>query len=343
MEAQPRRVSSSIVSPCYGCSLRVDSVATVGGGEDPAAYFTRPAFNAALINDRLLIGATTPVQIFTLKGEFGGVLGRSGQGPGEFPSWITGIASGPNRSLHVFVGPQVVIFDSTLQFERKVTLAHGSLRPVVLSDGSYAGLARMPPTRGGGPPTAGDYKKVVDGPLFELFSRDGKYIRSVGATLSLADEIIAAGSGATVWTGKRAPYELKQWSQDGTLLRVFERITPAFDSSPYIGPWPYVPGRGPRARLLDVRQDSDGRLWTAFSVRKGGADLSVLTDSAVKQCCETVIEVLDPQTGTLLGTTRIAHHVFRLLDRGYIVAGASGENGEPLAIIFVGRLTVPKS
>lgn len=191
------------------------------------------------------------------------------------------------------------------------------------------------------PPAPDGYTRTFREPLFHLFDSTGALIRSVGAELTYADEIIAPGAGGTIWTAKRAPYELRQWAQGGSLLRILERATPAFGRAPYVGPWPYVPGDGPRPRLLAVRHDADGRLWTAFRIRRPGADIRVIDDRTLETCCITVLEVLDPANGALLGTATIPFHVYHLLPDEYILAGTTGSAGEPLVVLYRARLTVP--
>ncbi len=340
-DRQPSRTVSTATSACRDCRFEIDSVATLGRSETSGEYFVTPSFTGAVVGERLLVAATVPLLLFDLEGRFLGTHGRQGPGPGEFPGWIRGISVGPGRTVHTFVSQQVLVFDSSFGFLRKVPLARGSLGPTVLSDGRYAGMARVPPSRGGGPPARDGYTRTFPGPLFHLFGGDGTYLRSVGSSLSFADEIIAAGANGSIWTGKRAPYEIRQWSQDGSLLRVVERVTPSFDRTPYIGPWPYVPGQGPRPRLLAIRQDSAGRLWTAFAVRRQGVDQRTLSEGSLETCCETIIEVFDPVTGALLGTGKVPFYVHHLVDGGYIIAGTTGSNGEPLIVLYRAHLHVP--
>lgn len=338
---QPVHVSSTATQACHGCTLTIDSVSTIGGGTKPESYFETAAIDGVVVGERLMIAATVPVQVFSLEGRALGTLGRRGKGPGEFPSWITGMGVDARRNLHVFVVQEVVVFDSTLRFDHKVTLARGSLRPTVLSDGKYAGIARLTGSAIGTPPRKDSYIKTFEQPLFHLFSATGAHIRSIGTRLSLADGIIAPGADGTVWTAKHAPYELRQWAQDGALLRVFARSTPRFGNAPYLGPWPYVPGERPRARLLAMRQDERDHLWTAFSVKRPDASPNVASTDPIADCCETIIEVLDSATGDLLGTGRVPSHVYDFLADGYILTKASRDQDEPLVGLYRARLTLP--
>jgi hypothetical protein len=336
MDAQTVRITSRSTIPCPGCGLTLDSITTVGAGRGEGEYCARAALSPVVVNERLLVTSTVPIQMFDLGGKFIGTLGRQGQGPGEFPTWIAGgLATGAAGTLHAFLPQQAIVFDSALRFVRAVGFASGLRRPTVLDDGNYVGLGRMPSAQG--PPTASDYAASFEEPLFHVFDSNGVHIRSVGSTLSLADDIVAPGIGGTIWTGKRSPYEVSQWSQDGTLLRLIARETPRFARQPYIGPWPYVRGDGPRPHLLTVHQDSEGFLWTAARVVK--PDWRSAIRDGDDLCCESLIEVLDPTTGVLVGAVTLPMHVQRILDHGYIAALGEGTNGEPLLVLYRARVT----
>jgi hypothetical protein len=336
--AQPVIVSNAEV-PCRGCSLRIDSVATIGRGQAVGEYF-RGQQISVIVKDRLATSSTVPIQLFDLRGRFLGLLGREGQGPGEFPAWITGLASGPSNTLYAFVPrpPLAIVFDSALKFVRNVSLAKTSRNPTVLSNGNFAGLNQFPPSPSR-PPDSSEYAKTYAQPLFHVFSSTGAYLRSVGTSLSLADNMIAAGFGGTIWTAKDAPYELKQWSQDGALLRVIQRVTSFFGRSRYLGRWPFIAAQITRPNLANMFQDQEGLLWVAIRVVKPTWNRSMQPFEDF--CCETIIEVLDPANGTLFGTARIALPVQRIMEHGYLAGVATGRDGEPLLVLYRAQLTRP--
>lgn len=331
--AQAVTLSSTGTMPCRGCSLTIDSITTLGQTEQPGQFFAREAFSAVIVNGRVLVSSTAPIQMFDLNARFLGLLGRQGQGPGEFPTWLTGISLGPSKRIHAFAGQQVVVFDSSSGFLRAVTLGRGSQVPTVLSDGRYAGLARLP-AGGRASSTAPNYAQSFQSPLFHLFDSTGLFVRSAGTMLSHADQLISAGERGTVWTGKRAPYEMKQWSRDGLLLRTIERVTPWFDRTPY-NPFSSDADGRPRSELRRLFQDARGRLWTSVSIAKLPSSRGSV---AAASCCDSLIEVIDPASGALIASARVPHFVNSILEDGYIAATASGIGGEPLLVLYRARL-----
>jgi hypothetical protein len=91
---------------------------------------------------------------------------------------------------------------------------------------------------------------------------------------------------------------------------------------------------------LAVRQDSGGLLWVALKVAK--PDWSKAIEAGDEHCCESLIEVLNPLTGALLGSTRIPLHLQVLMADGYIGAVAEGEGGEPLLVLYRAQLAGPR-
>jgi hypothetical protein len=340
LEAQPALISSTDTSPCHGCTLALDSITTIGRGQNEGEYFARETIGAVVTNGRVWVISTLPLQVFDLAGHFVAGLGRIGQGPGEFPGWLDNISISPAHEVYAFSGLKTVVYDSTLRLLRQITLASRSLRVAVLTDGKVAGLNR-PPTSStrvlGSLPTPADYARTFAEPLFRVFSPTGSLLRPVGTTLAVADQIITAGTAGTVWTAKKAPYEIKQWAQDGTLLRAINRVTPFFDGSAWAGPYRSSDG-GDATNVVVIRQDSRGRLWTVIGVAKHNwKEL----ERAGKYCCESIVEILDPLTGELLASARIAAQVRFLMDDGYLGAIADGPSGEPLLVLYRARLTLP--
>jgi hypothetical protein len=245
---------------------------------------------------------------------------------------------GPSEGLYVFVEQQVSVFDSTRRFVRTFSLAQGARQSVVLSNGNVAGLNRFPPR----PTTQPDPSRPLETfaePLFHVFGANGALLRSVDTVLSTADDLIAPGAAGTVWTGKLAPYQLKQWAQDGRLLRTINRVTPFFDTRPYEFASGWFTARGPQPILADVYQDPRGFLWVGVVIPK--PNWKETTKAGQYFCCESLVEVLDPMTGALIASARIPLMPHRIMDDGYLAAVTTGPDDEPLLVLYRARLNIP--
>ncbi len=79
----------------------------------------------------------------------------------------------------------------------------------------------------------------------------------------------------------------------------------------------------------------------AYLVAEADAEKAVERGGRLQDCCYTVIEVLDPNTGALLGTGKVAPAIMWILEGGYLVGWDTGPDDEWLAPLYRARLVVP--
>jgi hypothetical protein len=136
---------------------------------------------------------------------------------------------------------------------------------------------------------------------------------------------IARGPGGTVFTTWLNRYRIEEWSADGTLRRIIE------PSRPWFTPWnsypPNLRSNPPPPWLDSIRVDVEqGLIWCLIHVPSGRwqseADIPTSDHAASptlherNRVFDTVIEVLDLQTGELIASRRIFSHISGYLNDG---------------------------
>lgn len=321
---QTKRVVVDTTRVCSVCRLAFDSVVTLAG-LDRERTAQRVQDVAAPADGRFVVlSRRLPVPVFSSAGALIDSIGWDG---GAMRTPPISQAVGPRRELFFFTDDaRGVVFDSIGRLRHAVILTGGVRKPVVLSDGKIAGLVPLIV-----PGTSKD--AAVDLPLIRLYDSTGARLRTIGSAAVDADAVLFAGKDRTMWTARFAPYELKQWSQSGELLRVVERPMSGFGGQQFLG----GAGGYVQPQLIAARQDEDGLLWVAYlsSMRKTGC-----RDVAAR-CWDSAVDVVDPDTGELIATGRLPILVSALLDHRYVSAFVDLSPDRRVAVIYRGRLTRP--
>jgi hypothetical protein len=182
----------------------------------------------------------------------------------------------------------------------------------------------------------------VGGPTTHIEAPDGTR-RSIGpGTIATptggtiqVPRSLAPATGDSFWMAPWAPYRLERWNARGELEFVLERQVDHLPHREYEVTWESGRLRTTFPILSAVGEDSEGRLWTAVAVEldSGGGALPPRG-----RRFESIIEVLDPRTGDLLGTGRVRGLVRGIHPDGRIVAHGEGDVGEPLLFVTQARL-----
>jgi hypothetical protein len=319
---QIKRIVIDTTRVCAGCRLTFDSVVTLGLSDRRQQRIQDVVAQADGRFVALTLGLRVPV--FSTTGALIDSIGAGGSAPRSTP---VAQAVGPRGELFLFSGDQrVVVFDSSGRFRRSLTLASSARGPVILSDGKIAVLTPllMP---------AGSKGSVAELPLIRLHDTTGAELRAFGSALADADAALFAGRNGTLWTA-RSPNELKEWSQTGQLLRVIERPMPGFGGRQFLGD---SASGFVQPQLIAARQDEAGLLWVAYinSMRKPGCA------KPAAQCWDSVVDVLNPDSGELIATGRLPVLASALLGYGYASALVDASTDRRVAVIYRGLLKRP--
>jgi hypothetical protein len=287
----------------------------------------------------------TDVIVFDSTGQYITRLGRRGGGPGEFESIVA--IDVVNDTVYVFDGrhSRLSLFGPDLRFARSVALdLKPTTRALVLPDGRLIVNASVRTSAAVGQPLH----------LMEA----GKLIRSFGSETGvfrmdvpgLLDRSIVAAGASNVWSAHQRAYLVDLLDvSTGTLLMQFARTASWFPS----GERPRIKGGSfvdepPPPRLASIATDAAGLLWLGFSV----AD--VRWRQAVKETepghvaiadpgryLDAIVEVIDPQSGTLVATERFDNPPGLIIGPGLRARTVLTPDGTPIIKVF--RVTLHRT
>jgi hypothetical protein len=240
------------------------------------------------------------VVVWSPGGEYVRMIGRSGDGPGEFQA-ITALFVGPGDSLHVRDLRGWSIFDSAGAFQRRNQNRTLGFRPGHMR---FVGAAEVLVSASLG---------SAESNYFHVVSPTGIRIRSFGpipqydlasARAVKYERQTAWAGGSTFWAGavqgSSDGYELEEWSIDGERLRAIKRNAPWF---------PVTHDQAeirPAPRIAFVHSDSAGRVLVYSSIATNrfrtdappGADMSGWWDDRY--------EVIDTKSNRVVASGHLA-------------------------------------
>ncbi len=308
----------------------------------------------ALVSGRIVVGPTHDRNILVLdeRDRPVGAVGRPGEGPGEFPGapWALDATRGGevvalHRNRVTRIDPERAEIISQVSLPRVVS------RLVVLGSEGFAAIVG-PDLSGAAPPGLA--------PSVAFFDADGE----VQGAAELPDltpgaaspevaaldamRILAASSRGAVWAAPVRPYQLDLVARDGTVLQSIRREVSWFP------PLARDDGRSslerpPNPQIMDIREDGEGRIWVAIWVASRDWAPMPLPDTPPlpwapppfepSSIFDTVIEVLDPESGALLAQGRSPHPLrFASGDDGFVWAPLGVTSVDPTIGVWSVRL-----
>lgn len=313
------------------CTINVESILNLGSFDGAGFLASTDLIAARDGRGRYYVVETygTEIKVFNSAGMYLQSIGREGGGPGEFMG-ISAISISPGDILHIFDWSNMrrSVFGPNYRFVRSVRLEiQPSLGVHRLADGRFilAASIRTP--------------ERIGSPLHLLNGR-GRVIRSFGSQSGIfrpdipymGRRAIGAAPGDRVWSGYRNRYALELWDASGQLIRTLERDVDWFP--PQLrkmeeGSEPSAPS----PRLQAVREDAQGLLWVTILVAdsnwRDAGELHGRRSIDFKTYYDTMVEVLDPRTGTVLAQKRLPDAVSGFLGDRLLVAGVGDAAGVP--------------
>ncbi len=334
-QARPSLRPITAPNPCGSC-LVLRPIATLGSDSGRGSVQWGRAV-ARIRGGRFVHGRTPDgMPVFDSTGRLVATVGRQGSGPGEFRS-IQALAVGRADTVHVFdVGNQRHnVLSPDLQVVRTFPAPGSTYDAVVLSTGHVVRNASMP--------TA----DLWDAPLHLIAPGDGRLLRSFGAHPGepyLPDGAwagrreLTAGPGATVYAARRNEYRIEQWDTAGRFLGGFVRNVDWF--RPYTQPPRLGPEAPPSPSLERVHRDTSNRLWILITVAdrewrrnlrpaRRGVGATRYEPSHPDGIFDTVIEVVDLESGALLASQRTSQFLWGFLGDGLVFGDGTGPDGVP--------------
>jgi hypothetical protein len=261
------------------------------------------------------------VTVYDSNGKYVTALGRAGTGPGEIALLQTFLVT-PQDSIILFDQTKMSVYSPSYQFVRDVPTVTPSIvgRPwVLLQNGNVVFQSTFStPDRVGYP--------------LHVLSRNGNLLRSFGSEVPTARpdrpfelrRQIGWAGGNLVWSAHSSRYQLELWDIDGTLRKTLIREASWFQ------PWTSYDQAYSSPRVLAVRQDSQGLLWTVLQIPDKNANLSQLVAGLASNnlLFHTLIEVIDPNSGTLIASRQFPNLYTSGFWSGSLLSSASVDAGD---------------
>jgi hypothetical protein len=256
----------------------------------------------------------TEIMAFGADGQLQEVAGREGQGPGEY-KYVGLLAQGAEMS-HVFdsQNSRWTRLNADLTYHSS-SLLDGNVMASVMFGDSLALINSILHT-----------PHQIGFPLHLVNSTSG-VVRSFGYDENEAFRsdvgmggyrVLAMAGDNSVWAGTKTRYYIEEWTIGGELIRTFERNKNWFRTH-YEEPMP-DPARPPVPVMRALHQDAAGLLWVAVAIPDENWAEGIYKSeydegtgyqvSSWDDFFDTVIEVINPESGEVVASTRIDPYVW---------------------------------
>ena len=268
---------------CTACHIEIERVVTLGAG-DSKPICSPFAHVAASDNSYFVAPTCQPgeINVYSRAGELTGVLGGSGEGPGEFRA-VRALWAPPAGIVHAAGMPRHVIFGADGKVLSEFPSPGIPHDLILFEDGtSVQHIVVRSPDRVGLPA--------------HVVSREGQILRSFGAENPLfrldrledAYRVMARADGDSVWLARLQPYVIQKWTVEGR--RLLEMSRPANAMIQLTNGHEYA--------VQAVRQDPSGFLWVQVTVSSLADPASVPPPDVpsaadFNERGDTLIEVID--------------------------------------------------
>ncbi len=326
---------------CATCSLIVSVVVELGDREGPGIVGEQAEIDRSDDGDYYVSSLVQDGRLlrFSPDGVFRDAIGRPGEGPGEYvwPVLVGGVADA------------LTILD--IRRFRLTTIRGGAIATIrlplvvddhaVLPDGRhiYNGFG-YEPDQFGQPLHLYD---EASGRVTHSFGGEGVRSFQAGEPPTEVRRRVAPAADGQIWAASWTRYRVDKWSPDGDRIIRIER------DAPWFRPWEEGPGLPrefePLPVILGVRDWGNSLLMVVVNV--ADADWRPLPPARVvqgheltsaaqyEQLFDTVIEVLDTRSGTVLARTRVDENALGLVGRdGFYSYADHSDLGEPRYVVW---------
>ena len=333
---------------CASCAIRAEPLVRFGDIDGPAAIATVPGTVRVDQRGRYWINGGPLPQIFADDGRFIAIFSRKGSGPGELTGGGVPTPIGPDS---------VLVIDNPAG---RAIVAGPDLKP-----------GRVIET-----PKILRYGTVVEWPGLLFFNAHIQTREMIGwsmHTLSMTEASaailrsaghdggnprpldtdklmlrLASPQGGNVWTADAMKYRLTQWDRNLEALQTLERH-PRWWSRPSVD---LVGSRSkpPDPHVVALELDETGLLWIFAHVpgtdwragwpqSKPGAQETSVNEMRLDRLYRTVVDVIDPQAGTLVATTTIDRFTVNALPDRRLATYAVTNEGIPVVEVLKLHIT----
>lgn len=338
---------------CSSCRITTEHLFSFGSLDGPGSLIGYGRVGAD-VEGRLWYADDGLIpQIFDAQGRFLRELGRRGEGPGEYLGvrWWSQL---PGDSMLVFDsrGGRAVVLAPDLRAVRYIAMPVPVDGAIVLAWPQRVLIqARIPiGDRQGFPLHVLDMSGRTA--VFQAsLTSDGRRPTLPGRGNPLPRHLFARSSNGGAWTAEQANYRISQWDSEANLVNAWTREAPWFYEGPQSGSLRHV--------VQGMRQDDEGRIWVVIRAPRpdaaekveealsrapqvGSPGRSARPASALpppQELYDTIIEVLDLQSGRVLARQRLESVFLGLLPNSRAAVYYEDELGVPRVDIVSLTLT----
>jgi hypothetical protein len=335
------QVPDSLVCACH---LEVEHVVTLTDF-DGRAGLSRPLAVERTFDGHYLVVPSSrqgAVLLFDSTGSYAGLVGRPGQGPGEFGAVL---AIRPGR------GDSIVIMDAgngrLAVLDRDFRPSRVARAPVVggwfgvLEDGRILILTGIP---GSGAPSR-DRLRLLSPSMEQVASFMPGTASGPGSSVAALRRRMFVSKSGTVAVSHNDRYVVEIWNVSGRHLSTLSRNPEWFRLDPLDRPTSSA--QAPAPLLEAPRLDGNGRLWSVSHIadQEWATAVSTVPDlygravAGVEEADrdgyqDSVVEVIDVARGVLLGSVRIDPQVAFISNDGFAASYREDLAGNPVIDVW---------
>ena len=327
----------SISTDPPACTVALAEILQLGRLEDPGTIGLRPEITRT--GDAEFIVASVEnrgeLLIYDAEGRFLRTFGGAGQGPGEFRA--------PGR-VRLGTGGNLLILDI---LNRRITRVSGEgelvrtvdVRALQALDFVAAGPGEGLVVSGFGAEAEGltAVTDVVDGEGAELLRLGSESVERWVVNFFRAP--LAVDGHGRVWAARPGGYDFEAWEMPGDGEPILRLVGEPewFDPGP---PRPGAPIRAPAPSVVMSLRFAEGLMWIVTWIADANWRDNADTNPAelqLNRVLDTMLEVIDPASGTLIARTRHGEALRITGDEG-LVFGVREDDVVPRAVLYTPSL-----
>jgi hypothetical protein len=344
---------------CPQCRIEFNEEVNFAAVDGPGALVSEPSGVARDSRGRYWLVADNQMlpAVFDAGGSFLRVIGRRGQGPGEFEgaAQVVNVPGDSILIIDLLLGRANVVTDD---FRVVRTIALPTTEIVSVAVVAWPNLVILNATvrtadRIGWPLHLIDMSNSL-ATIRKSFGHGGGELRGPGR---VGRESLVPSPTGGIWAAEAKRYRVSRWSNEGNLHIALERRPKWFSGlsrgtpgGPTVSPHPLITG---------VLEDEKGRVWVfclvakpnwadawreAGSGRPTTGEFPASSLPAVNALYDTMVEVLDPEQKRLVASRRIPRTVIEPVqasDGIRALSYAETSEGVPTASVLTFRLKDP--
>lgn len=325
---------------CARCELRLERVVSIGSESDPELLVTEAS--VLHLGSRYFVTGMLPsnkILVFDSTGSYVQTIGRTGEGPGEFRS-ISHLVAMPGDSFAAFDDAlgRASVWSISGKYHRSFRTG---LRPIDIArvgNGDWILAATSGAAdRIGYPIHHLSDSGVLQPPI-------GPEVRVVPSRPSASQRMI--GSSPTgVWISRPDRYELEHWDLTGKRTVMLDREAMWFPDREVEGAVDFFKVRPVHPWFTDIHVDASERVWTIVRVHDSAwrpASDQPPHFPGWDRIFDTIVEVIDPSSGVLLGSARLSGYPHSFTNDGLVVTHRETELGLMILDVWRPILTLPR-